>query len=187
MNWSGVAAATDGPGIFVISGTQGAGKSTVSRLLAGRFERGAWVSSDALQQMIVSGGRWPEGAEMSPDAEAQLRLRLRNACLLARSFADAGVTAVVDDIVIGERVEQLLEEMAGRRFVFVMLLPRREMVRERERGRGTALWRDWEWLDDVIRQETRRIGLWLDTSEMTPEETADAIVARGWAEGLVEA
>jgi predicted kinase len=180
-------AATNGPGVFVISGTQGAGKSTVSRLLAGRFERGAWVSADALQRMIVSGGRWPEGAAMSPDAAAQLRLRLRNACRLARSFADAGVTAVVDDIVIGERVDQLLEEMAGQPFVFVMLLPGRAAVRERERGRGTELWRDWEWLDDVIRRETRRIGLWLDTSEMTAEESVDAILARCWDEGVVDA
>jgi predicted kinase len=176
--------ATREPALFVLSGTQGAGKSTVSRLLAGRFERGAWVSSDALQRMVVSGGRWPEGAEMSPDAARQLRLRLRNACLLARSFVAAGITAVVDDIVIGDRVEELLEELAGQPFVFVMLLPRREVVRERERGRGTELWRGWEWLDDVIRNETRRIGLWLDTSDMTAEETVEAILAR-WEEGLV--
>ena len=175
------------PTLFVVSGTQGAGKSTVAQLLARRFERGAWVSADALQRMIVAGGRWPEGAEMSADAAAQLRLRLRNACLLARSFVAAGITAVVDDIVIGERVEQLCEEMAGHPFVFVMLLARREVVRERERGRGTELWREWEWLDDVIRRGTRRIGLWLDTSELTAEETVDAILARGWEDGIVSA
>ena len=172
------------PTIVVISGTQGAGKSTVARLLAGQFERGAWVSSDALQRMIVSGGRWPEGADMSADAASQLRLRLHNACLLARSFVAAGITAVVDDIVIGERVDQLLEELAGEPFVFVMLLPSAEVVRERERSRGTELWREWEWLDGVIREQTRRIGLWLDTSEMTAEETVEAILARR-AEGVV--
>ncbi len=64
------------PTILVISGTQGAGKSTVARLLAARFERGAWVSADALQRMIVAGGRWPEDRTMSPEAERQLRLRL---------------------------------------------------------------------------------------------------------------
>ena len=179
--------ATREPTLFVLSGTQGAGKSTVSRLLASRFERGAWVSADALQKMIVAGGRWPEGGDMSPDAARQLRLRLRNACLLARSFVATGITAVVDDIVIGERVEHLIEELDGQPFVFVMLVPRREVVRERERARGTDLWREWEWLDDVIRQKTRRIGLWLDTSEMTAEEAVEAILARGWDEGLVSA
>jgi hypothetical protein len=176
----------DQPTLFVISGTQGAGKSTVARLLAGRFERGAWVSADALQRMIVSGGRWPEGPTMSTEAERQLRLRLEHACLLGLSFVDAGFTAVVDDIVIGSRVEDLLDQLTGRRFIFVMLTPRPDVVRQRELGRGTRLWEQWEWLDDEIKSRTRRIGLWLDNSEQTPEETVDAILRRAWTEGLVE-
>jgi chloramphenicol 3-O-phosphotransferase len=174
------------PTLFVISGTQGAGKSTVAHLLARRFEQGAWVSADALQKMIVSGGRWPEGAAMSGTAERQFWLRLHNACLLGRSFVDAGITAVVDDLVIGTRLDQLLDLLAGQRFVFVMLTPRLEIVRERERGRGTALWEQWEWLDDEIQTRTQRIGLWLDTSDLTPEETVDAILARAWTEGLID-
>ncbi len=176
-----------GPTLFVVSGTQGAGKSTVAQLLARRFDPGAWVSADLLQKMIVSGGRWPEGAAMSDTAERQLWLRLRHACRLGQSFVANGITAVVDDIVIGSRVDELLEHLAGERFVFVMLTPRLDVIRERERGRGTALWEQWEWLDDEIRTKTRRIGLWLDSSEQTPDETVDEIVARGWTEGLVEA
>ncbi|MGE3270744.1 MAG: AAA family ATPase [Chloroflexota bacterium] len=175
------------PTLFVISGTQGAGKSTVSQLLAARFERGAWVSADLLQKMIVSGGRWPEGAQMSPDAELQLRLRLTNACLLGKSFVAAGITAVVDDIVIGSRVDELLDDLAGQTFVFVMLTPSLETIRQREAGRGTDLWKAWEWLDDEIRQRTPRIGLWLDTSNQTPEQTVDTILAHAWTDGLVTA
>jgi predicted kinase len=175
------------PTLIVISGTQGAGKSTVAQALARRFERGAWVSADVLQKMIVSGGRWPEGADMSVDAEQQLRLRLTHACLLGRSFVAAGITAVVDDIVIGSRLDDLLEELAGQRFVFVMLTPRLDVVRERERGRGTNLWQQWEWLDDEVRTKTRRIGLWLDTSDLSVDETVDLILARAWTDGLVDA
>src|SRR5687767_1244947 len=101
--------------------------------------------------MVVAGGRGPEGSTMAPEAERQLRLRLRHACLLGLSFVDAGFTAVVDDIVIGSRVDHLLEELAGHRFVFVMLTPRLDVVRQRELGRGTRLWEEWEWLDDEIR------------------------------------
>jgi chloramphenicol 3-O-phosphotransferase len=156
-------------------------------LLARRFDPGAWVSADLLQKMLVSGGRWPEGAAMSDTAERQLSLRLTHACLLGQSFVANGITAVVDDIVIGSRLDELLHHLAGERFVFVMLTPRLEVIRERERGRGTALWEQWEWLDDEIRTKTQRIGLWLDSTDQTPEETVDAILARAWTAGLVEA
>ncbi len=174
------------PTLFVISGTQGAGKSTVAQALARRFERGAWVSADALQRMIVAGGHWPEGVDMSEDAERQLRLRLTNTCLLGRSFVAAGISAVVDDLVIGSRLDDLLDELAGHPFVFVMLTPRLDVVRERERARGTSLWQQWEWLDDEIRTKTRRVGMWLDSSDQTVEETVDEILARAWTEGLVK-
>jgi predicted kinase len=177
---------TANPGIYVIAGTQGAGKSTVARLLAERWERGAWVSADALQQMIVAGRVWPEGAAMSGEAELQLWLRLKNACLLAESFVEQGISAVIDDIVIGERVDHLLAMLAGRSFRFVMLTPRLEVVREREAGRGTQLWEQWEWLDTEVRTRTQRLGLWLDNSEQTPAETVDEILRRA-DEALVTA
>lgn len=88
--------------LFVLSGTQGPGKTTVAGLLARRFALGAHVSGDAMQGMIVSGGRWPERKEMSPEAEQQLRLRLRNACFIARSFLRAGFTVALDDIITGD-------------------------------------------------------------------------------------
>jgi predicted kinase len=169
-------------GLFVISGMQGAGKSTVADLLARRFERGVHVSADALQRMIVSGAEWPAERAMSAEAERQLRLRLRNMCALGASFYDAGFTAVLDDIVIGERVAHLQEDLAGRPFTFVMLTPRIDVVKERELGRGTRLFDAWGWLDEEIRTSTRRIGLWIDSSEQTAEETVDAILA-GWSPG----
>ena len=91
---------------------------------------------------------------MSADAEQQLALRLKHACLLGRSFVAAGISAVVDDIIIGDRLDALLSELAGTRFVFVMLRPRLAVVQQRELGRGTALWQQWAWLDDVIEHQT---------------------------------
>lgn len=173
--------------VVVISGMQGAGKSTVADRLARRLPRAARISADALQELIVAGGRWPERRDMSAEAERQLRLRLHHACLLARSFVGAGFTAVVDDIVVGTRLDDLLAELAGRRFIFVMLTPRLEVVRQREHGRGTSLYDEWAWMDGEIRTGTRRLGLWLDTSAQTADETADELLRRAWVEGWVEA
>ena len=171
--------------LFVVSGMQGAGKTTVAALLARRFTRGAHVSADVLQRMIVSGTAWKTGRDPEEDADAQLRLRLQNICSLGAAFVDAGFTAVLDDIIIGARVSQLIEDLQGRRFIFVMLTPRLDVVRKREAGRGTQLHQQWGWMDDEIRAATPRIGLWLDTSGQTAEETVDAIMQRAWDEGVV--
>lgn len=177
--------------IFVISGTQGAGKTTVSSLLARRFERGVHVPADTLAKMIVSGLEWPVAGQVTinnevvGEAARQLQLRLHNMCLLARSFYDAGFTAVADDIVIGWRVDELRAELADVDFMFVMLTPDIETVRSRERQRGTELWREWEWLTEEFLNSDPRIGMRIDSSGQSAEETVDEIMRRAWDEALV--
>lgn len=180
------------PAILVISGTQGAGKTTVASLLARRFERGVHVSADALQKMIVSGSRWPEATDtnansnLAGEAGVQLRLRLRNMCLLGLSFYEAGFTVVLDDIIVGQRFDDLLADLDGVPFLFVMLAPSKEAVRAHERERGTRLYEDWEWLTDEA-MKMRRVGLWIDNSHQRPGETVDEIVRRACGEARVTA
>ncbi|HEX9641147.1 MAG TPA: AAA family ATPase [Candidatus Krumholzibacteria bacterium] len=188
----GASALDERRAIFVISGTQGAGKTTVSSLLARRFQRGVHVSADALQKMIVSGAQWPVSSQTTInddfDGEAvrQLRLRLHNMCLLGRSFFDAGFTVMLDDIIVGARLTDLREDLAGVDFMFVMLNPSNEAVRERESQRGTELWREWEWLTEQVLDAAPGIGLWLDSSGQSADETVDEIMRRAWDEALVQ-
>ncbi len=179
------------PAIIVVTGIQGAGKSTVGALLAARFERGAFVEADALQKMIVSGGEWATetgepGGPMTEETRRQLRLRLRNACLLARSFREAGFTAVIDDIIIGERWDHLREDLAGLPFYFVVLAPEVETVITRDAGRPKTVGAGWaEHLDGELRRTMAGAGLWVDGTRQTAEETVDEIMRR-LDEGLVE-
>ena len=169
------------PAIIVVSGIMAAGKSTVARLLAGRFARGVHVEADALQRMIVAGGAWVgESGEPTGETARQLRLRLRNMCLLGRSFYEAGFTAVLDDIIIGDRWRELQDDLHGLPFSLVVLAPSVDVVtRKRDMGRTKApqgaAWATY--LDRELRVTMAGIGLWVDSSDQTPEETVEAILA----------
>jgi predicted kinase len=167
------------PVIIVLTGVQAAGKSTVGTLLAQQFERGVHIEADVLQQMIVSGAKWAkEPGEPSDEPNRQLRLRLKNMCLLAKSFYDAGFNVVLNDIIMGERWQHLQEELADTPFNLVVLAPSRETVRQRDITRAkTTLGESWAvYLDNVLRNTMIGVGLWVDNSRQTPSETVAHIL-----------
>ncbi len=177
------------PAIIVVSGIQGAGKSTVARSLAERFSRAVHIEADALQRMIVSGGEWAgEAGEPTDEAARQLRLRLHNACLLARSFFEAGFTAVVDDIIIGERFDHLRADLAGVPFRLIVLAPDVAVAVARDAARDYTVGEEWaRYLDEEQRRTMVGSGLWVDNSGQTAAETVDEVMSRLGNEGLIEA
>ncbi len=181
--------ALEEPAIIVVFGIQGAGKSTVARALAEQFERGVHIEADALQRMIVAGGEWAgEAGEPAGEASRQLRLRLHNACLLARSFVGAGFTAVLDDIIIGARFDDLRAELAGLPFRLVVLAPDVATVIARDEAREHTVGEEWaRYLDEEQRKTMAGSGLWVDSSGQTPSETVVEVMSRLGDEGLIEA
>lgn len=164
--------------IYIVSGIPGAGKTSVSGRLAERLERGVHIEADELQRWIRSGRVWPNEAP-ADEAERQLRLRTRNACLLADSFFEAGFSPVIDDVVIGARLGDFLEDLRNRPIRFVLLTPDIEVVRHRDATRGyKQVFSIWGHLDEAMRRDTPRAGLWLDSSALTLEETVDQIIER---------
>lgn len=68
-----------------------------------------------------------------------------------------------------------------------MLAPEPAAIAAREAGRAKTAYGPFSvlQLDRVLREETPRLGLWLDTSRKTPDETAAEILKRARAEAIV--
>jgi predicted kinase len=173
----------DEPLIFLVTGIPGAGKTTVARALAERFERGVHIEADVLQRMIVSGGEWPKPPGPSGEALRQIKLRYQNGAMLARSFYDAGFTVAIDDVVLGEMAEEYRGYLEGLTTYLVVLAPRIEVVARRDAGRDKNVFHVWKYLDAVLRETMSGQGTWIDSSEMTVEETVDEILRRVPTEG----
>ncbi|MFF8675223.1 AAA family ATPase [Streptomyces sp. NPDC015242] len=175
------------PGVIVVSGISAAGKSTVAQALAERLPRSAHVRGDTFRRMIVN-GQVHMTAEAPPEAVAQLRLRYRLAAACADAYVQAGFTAVLQDVLLGEHLTEITEMIKSRPLAVVVLAPDPDIVEQREEKRSkTGYGPDWQPrdLDKVLRDGTPRTGLWLDTSHQTVDETVDEILKRAWTEGAV--
>jgi cytidylate kinase len=168
-----------GPAVILITGVMAAGKSTVAELLARRLPRAAHVRGDLFRRMLVS-GREDQSPEESAEAKAQLQLRYRLSALVADEYAQHGWTSLVQDIILGPDLTAYVARVRMRPLYVVVLAPSPAAVRIRESGRPKTGYGAWtvEALDRALRQETPRIGLWLDTSKQTPEETVAGILRR---------
>ncbi|MET9293161.1 AAA family ATPase [Streptomyces sp. NPDC003077] len=174
-----------GGGVVVITGIQAAGKSTVAQALAERLPRSVHLRGDTFRRVIVR-GQVPMSPDPDEDALAQLRLRYQLLASCADRYAAAGFTVIAQDVVLGHHLADLTTWITTRPLAVVVLAPRPDAVEEREAGRSkTAYGPDWSvaGLDAELRAHTPPIGLWLDTSGQTVEETVREVLDRAWSDG----
>ncbi len=170
------------PVIYLITGPVAAGKSTVGRLIASRMDRGVHLDADVFRRSIVS-GRVEMRPDPPPEALEQLRLRHRLAAAVADGYIEAGFGVVLEDVVPGPMLGDYRTMIRSRPCHVVVLVPSLETVVAREAGRDQRDQRGYgartvEQLYEAFVGQRPRVGIWLDTTSLTPEETAAEILAR---------
>ena len=165
--------------IFVVSGSPGAGKTSVSRALARRFPRGVHVAVDDLRDLVVSGLASPVPI-WTNETTRQFRLARENAACIAQNYAQAGFAVVIDDVIVPPD-----DPFAHLDPCRVLLRPNLEVLLTRNATRTNKPF-DHEILVSTIRRlhadlqavpEAALEGwLVLDSSHLTLEETVDHIL-----------
>lgn len=123
--------------VILVTGIQAAGKSTVAQALAERLERSVHLRGDLFRRMIVNGR--VEMGPANPRAEAvrQLRLRYALAATVTDGYVDARFTVILQDIVLGQHLTDLVAPIRTRPLHVIVLAPRADVVQAREDARRT--------------------------------------------------
>jgi cytidylate kinase len=172
--------------VILVTGIQASGKSTIAQLLAERLPQSVHVRGDLFRRMIINGR-----ADMTPDpaseAVRQLRLRHQLAATVSDAYFQAGFTVIVQDVILGAHLAEMTAMIRSRPLLIIVLAPQVSVIADREQGRGKTAYAAWAvaQLDDILRTETPRLGLWLDTSTQAPAETTDEILSRAWQEASI--
>ena len=167
-------------GCVIVTGMPGAGKTTITSLVAGSLPRAAQVGGDTVNAMIRSGSVWFMGAP-TEEALRQDELCNRNLCALANNFVDFGFTVLMDTVLADRsELDFFLALMSPRPVRLVVLDPGIEACRARNAGREPEdrfEFDGYERLEADMKREFGAIGWWLDTADLRADQTAEQVVA----------
>ncbi|MEZ4731557.1 MAG: hypothetical protein R3E79_30940 [Caldilineaceae bacterium] len=175
--------------IFLIAGAPAAGKTTVSRALAGRFAKSIHIPLDTIRDMVVSGLTLPNPI-WSQELIEQLAISRASVCAMALCYNQAGFAVAVDDFY--DQNSHLLEYealLAARQTHKILLYPSEQTALARNLDRyGPGRKTDhlavgirivYDHLQSAVVDELTEQG-WIvvDSTEQSVEQTVAEILKR---------
>ncbi|KAA3662650.1 MAG: hypothetical protein DWQ04_12840 [Chloroflexi bacterium] len=89
--------------IFILTGTPASGKTSVSKALLARYAFGIHIPVDVLRGLVISGESNPIGS-WDEETDRQFRLARDSAAKIASTYAQAGFTVVIDDVIFPDMI-----------------------------------------------------------------------------------
>jgi predicted kinase len=174
------------PPIFLITGTPGAGKTSVSIALMKRFPFGLHIPVDDLREWVVSGLADPVPV-WTAETTRQFRIARQAALAMARLYLEAGFAVVIDDVIFpAEAQEMFVVPLPDYTIHKVLLKPSVATAQSRNATRTNKTY-DTSSLVELIGMVHKmmppsvyaRAG-WtiINSTRLTLDETVDAILSR---------
>lgn len=174
--------------IFLIAGAPAAGKTTVSRALAGRFAKSIHIPLDTIRDMVVSGLTVPNPI-WSQELIEQLALSRASVSTMALCYNQAGFAVAVDDFY--DQNSRLIEYealLAAHQTHKILLYPSEQTAMARNLARyGPGRRTDhlavgigivYGHLTAVVDELKEQGWIVVDSTEQSIEQTVAEILAR---------
>lgn len=162
--------------LIIIDGLNGAGKTTVSKLLHARLKRSVRLSFDVIKRLI---------SDYTPTDE-YISLTDKVIKLLAKEYLEAGLSVIVDAFSPKEEFVEAYAKIAKKKSVefhaFQIEAPhdvRFARIQERPLAEGAKKRMDKKWLkrnDENYLQNKYQKAVVFDSSKLSPEQIVSRIV-----------
>ncbi len=157
--------------LYLITGPAGVGKSTISKIIAEKSQRSAFLEGDEIYHFVKGGyvSPWKEGNHLD--------IFWKNAKSIIRNFLDNQYDVVFNYIIEKEDLKMLKEEFKDFKIKFVVLMTDEETIIKRDKERPL----DWQMgkRSLVLLNEFKNMNYdkkyILDTSKLSVEATARII------------
>lgn len=118
------------------------------------------------------------GSQPRDEENRQIHLNVKNQCLLAKSFTEAGFETIVDYVVTSrDRLAEYKAHLDGINLRLVTLSPGKHVALERDAKRPEkTVAQFWTHLEEAIVEQLTGVGLWIDNSDTSVEEVINSIL-----------
>lgn len=163
--------------LIILTGPPGAGKTTVAAYVAAAFDLAVHLHGDDFWAVIKQGGVAP----YEPESQRQNEVVVSAIAAAAAVYAAGGYTVVVDGIIGPWFLERFRTGVPRNvQLHYIVLRPTIDVARSRAIGRTEGLV-DETPIRHMYEEFASRLGSLeshvIDSSTLTPEETADIVVS----------